>query len=240
MKGYFKLPPLVPMSDSRTALRQLSDDDWKNYIFFHLFHYFNNVDFNEITTLINNEKEKSHSEIEALIKRNIRNFLRRKSKKFEEQGFKLNLEAEADSYQGYYDLKFEHSDWNKYFVFEAKNLGEIKSRQHSILINEYVYVSKNGKENGGMHRFMTKKYASEINFGGMLGFVVGKSKGDIINNLIEKIKLVYENKESGKLVNDKIILNSIMKNQNTFTSIHSRNGSFEDFYLNHIIMDFTK
>ena len=155
-------------------------------------------------------------------------------------GLKLNLEAKSECFEGFYDLKFQHSDWDKYFVFEAKNLGKIKSREHSTLLNEYVYIKTKDKEDGGMYRFMTKKYACEINFGGMLGFVVGETKGNIIDDLTEKINIVYQNMDKGKLVGEKIILCSIAENKNTFTTIHSRDKTSEKFCMYHIIMDFTK
>jgi hypothetical protein len=103
------------------------------------------------------------------------------------------------------------------------------------LLNEYVY--SNHKEDGGMHRFMIKKYACEINFGGMLGFIAGTIKGDVIKDLTNKIQSIYNENKNGKLIDEKFKLNSIAENKNTFTTFHSRNGDF--FSLYHILMDFS-
>ena len=123
MKGYIKLPLTKVMSDSRTKLRQLEDKEWKNYIFFHLLQYYQEVDNKHIVTLIENETKKPRANIEREIKKHIRNWLKRESQTFNEQGFKINLEPSAEcNNEGYIDLQFEHSDWqNKYFSFEVRN-----------------------------------------------------------------------------------------------------------------------
>ncbi len=245
MKGYIKLPPIKVMSDSRTELRKLDDKEWKNYIFFHLLQFYKNVDNKHIVALIENETKKSRANIEREIKKHIRNWLKWESQTFNEQGFKINLEPSAEcNNEGYIDLQFEHSDWqNKYFSFEAKNLGKIKKTKLSKSISEYVYVKTKDRENGGMYRFMTSKYACDINFGGMLGFVVGKTKENIIKSLTEEIKFIYNNKKIGNLTGKKIIYNSIENNKNTFNTIHIRKNYLtqkeEEFYLYHIIMDFS-
>lgn len=243
MKEYIKLPKTNVMSDSKMKLRKIDDAEWKNYIFFHLLQYYRTVDNNEIRTLIERELNKPIAEIETKIKKHIRNWLVRENVDFKEQGFKINLEPSSEcNEEGLLDLKFEHSDWqDKYFSFEAKNLGKIKSREQSTLINEYVYVKTQDGENGGMYRYMTNKYACELNFGGMIGFVVGKNE-KLIKRLISKIKAVYNNSEAGRLTNEKIIYNSIEENKNTFETIHIRKNHFsnsiEKFHLYHIIFDF--
>jgi len=238
MKSYIKLPPLKPLSDSSITKQQLSDDVWRNYIFYIMLKYYKEINNDEVISLIQNELLKQHSQIEKVLKEHIYNWYKitKRKDKIDIWGIILNLETSSENFEGFYDLKFQHSDWNKYFVFEAKNLGKIKSTKHSTMLNEYVY-SKH-KEDGGMHRFMIKKYAYEINFGGMLGFVVGTIEGDIIKDLTNKIQSVYSENINGKLINEKIKLNSIAKNRNTFTSFHSRNG--EKFSLYHILMDFNK
>jgi len=244
MKEYFKLPKTKVMSDSRIQLRQLFDADWKNYIFSHLFQYYNAVDNKVVQAIIKNEKNKEKANIEREIKEHIRNWLKRQSESFNVQGFIINLEPSAEcNKEGYIDLKFEHSDWqSKYFSFEAKNLGDIKSTIQSTSINEYVYVKTKSREDGGMFRYITNKYACELNFGGMLGFVIGKNE-DLISNLTDKIKSVYNHLEYGKLTGEKVVLNSIENNENTINTIHIRKNRFsgidEEFYLYHIILDFT-
>jgi len=244
MKGYIKLPPLKPMSDSRTELRLLSDNEWKEYVFFFILKYCNEVEQKEILTLIETETRKSRANIEEAIKKHIRNWLKWKCPEFELHEFILNLEPSTEcNLEGYYDLKFEHSQWrNRYFSFEAKNLGKAKSITLTKSIDEYVYVKEADREDGGMFRYLISKYACNMNFGGMIGFVVGKSKESMIEKLTYQIYKIYDNKSIGKLTDEKIVKNSILGNENTFDSIHIRQNSKtnqdEVFRLHHIIMDF--
>jgi hypothetical protein len=235
MKPYIKLPTLKPLPDSNIKRRLLSDDIWISYVNHIILRYYKEVNINEIKDIIKLELGKPQANIEDKIKEHIYSWVNN-DKRIGLWEFILNLEAKSDCFKGFYDLKFQHSNWDKYFVFEAKNLGKIKTTESSTLINEYVYVKTKNKEDGGMYRFMTKKYACEINFGGMLGFVVGKTKGDIIDDLIKKIKSVYNNIVNGKLNGEKVNLNSINGNKNTYTTFHLRNR--EIFCLYHIIMDF--
>jgi hypothetical protein len=139
-------------------------------------------------------------------------------------------------------LEFFHSYWNNTdssFVFECKNLGKIKSCSFSQSINEYIYVDY--KKDGGMYRYFTGKYSYDMNFGGMIGFIIGSTGVPIISKLIEKINEVYDSNSIGKLAYP-IIQNSIFNNKNTFDSIHIRKNyqtnEDEEFTLHHIIMDF--
>lgn len=244
MRDYFKLPATEVMPDSKIKLRTFNDTVWKNYIFNHLFSYYNAIDNKEIQKIINKEVSKQKSNIETEIKRHLRNWLKRKNPDFDEQGFIVNLEPSSEcNKEGFIDIKFEHSDWRKkYFSFEAKNLGKIKRISQATSINEYVYINTKHREDGGMFRYMTNKYACELNFGGMIGFVVGENK-DLFNKLTDKIKTVYEKLEKGKLKEEKIVLRSIENNENTFDTIHIResfnSGKVETFVLHHIIFDFT-
>lgn len=245
MKEYFKLPKTKAMSNLRDQLRKLDDETWKNYIFSHLFQYYNSVDNRAIQTIIEKETDKKKANVETEIKKHIRNWLTRQCENFNEQEFIVNLEPSSECNQdGFIDLKFEHSSWrNKYFSFEAKNLGKIKGREQSTLISKYVYVKTKDREDGGMYRYMTNKYACELYFGGMLGFVVGENK-NLLNKLTDKIKTVYEKLEKGRLTEEKIVFNSIESNKNTFDTIHIRENNFsgqkETFLLHHIIFDFLK
>jgi hypothetical protein len=249
MKDYIKLPVIAPMSDSRAELRQRDDVFWKNYILFFLLKYYKEVNHTEIENLIEVENKKNISNIEAAIKKHIRRWLKN-NPTFARYELIINLEALAgDNLEGYYDLKFEHSQWHhKYFAFEAKNMGKAKSMTASTSICEYVYTKKTKdniiKEDGGMYRYFIGKYACQLNFAGMIGFVIGKID-DPVGKLIKKINLVYDNDISiGRLIEEKIIENSIAENPNTFDSVHLRQNSEtkqnEVFRLHHIIMDFTQ
>ena len=246
MKSYIKLPEIKDLPDSSIKKRQITDNIWKNYIIFIILKYYKDINKKEVCLLIQKEIEKDNSQIEKILKQHIYNWykqIKKSDKQIGIWGFILNLEPSSEGFEGFYDFKFQHSDWNKYFVFEAKNLGKIKSNEYSTSINEYVYVKTKEREDGGMFRFMINKYARDIDFGGMLGFVVGSTTGDVIKRLTERIKFIYKNSNEGKLTGKEIIFNSITNNTNTFDTIHLRKNHFtqleEEFRLHHIIMDFT-
>jgi len=245
MKDYIKLPAIAPMSDSRAELRHCDDVFWKNYILFFLLKYYQEVNDAEIKNIVESETQKERAEIETRIKKHIRRWLKN-CPIFSRYEFIVNLEALAgDNLEGYYDLKFQHSQWHdKYFSFEAKNIGKIKRMTVSKSINEYVYIKEKDRENGGMYRYFIGKYSGELNFGGMIGFVIGEVDNPV-RKVIEKINSVYDNDVSiGRLIEEKIIENSIAENPNTFDSVHLRQNSEtkqnEVFRLHHIIMDFTQ
>lgn len=236
--GHIKLPPTKILSDSCIERRKLNDNDWKNYIFFGLLKCFKEIDRKEILRIINSPNIK----IENAISNSIRRWLMN-DRKFNSFEFSVNREPRTDGDQeGFIDLKFQHSQWgngNKHFSFEAKNLDG-----SSKLVNEYVYTNKKIKgtfvENGGIFRFMSGKYAHNMEFGGMIGYVIKKYDNNVINILLNKIEDVYRSNKPGKLLG--IEKNSINDNENTFNTIHKRSKTTNEskFTLYHIIMDFCR
>jgi hypothetical protein len=237
MKGkeYIRLPKTRLLPDKRSELRKLSDDDWKNLIFQHLLRFYKKADFRKIKTLIQDEEKKKRSNIEEVVKKEIKKWLKN-DRCFNMQEFIINREPSADgSIDGYYDLKFEHSQWkNKYFPFECKNLNKT-----AACINEYVY-NKN-KNDGGVYRYFTGKYAPGQNFGGMIGFILEGNENEIISKIVDKICITFRNDETGKLAINGIIQSSIEGNRNTFDSIHLRQQkecrTRQTFKLHHIFFD---
>ncbi len=235
--GHIKLPLTPPLPDSCIERRKLSDGVWKNYILFGLLKYFKEIDRVRVKRIVDNLGIKT----ENAISNNIYRWLI-SNRKFNSFEFVINREPRTDGDQeGYIDLKFQHSQWgngNKHFSFEAKNLDG-----SSKLLNEYVYTKKKKKdkyiEDGGVFRFMTGKYAHNMMFGGMLGYVIKKCEGHIIDEVIGKIEEVYENNETGEL-SERIERNSIKENRNTFSTFHNRGHIPHEsrFTLYHIIMDF--
>ena len=235
MREYIKLPKTKFLSDSRSELRKLSDEDWKNHIFSHLLRFYKEADSNEIIKLIEDAKEKKPSNIEEVIKKKIKKWLIN-DRRFNMHDFIINREPSSDGkVDGFYDLKFEHSQWkHKYFAFECKNLDKTETS-----IKEYVY-NKAG-DDGGVYRYVTCKYAAELDFGGMIGFVLEGNENGIISKIINKLHSTFDDNEIGKLAKKGIIENSIEGNPNTFDSIHlrqqrvDRNG--QTFKLHHLIFD---
>ena len=250
MKSYIKLPEIGPMPDSRNELRKLSDNIWKKYVFFFILKYYKEVNKKEVEAIIENEKNQKREEIEKAIKKHIYRWLNN-NRLFNLHEFILNLEPSTEcNNEGFIDLKFEHSQWRdkllkrKHFSFEAKNLGTTKSMSLQKSIKEYVYIKEKDREDGGMYRFMTGKYACDMNFGGMLGFVVGNTNKNVIKSLTDEIELVYDNFEIGKLSGKKVVIKSIYNNENTFDTFHIRKNyntdENEEFCLHQIIMNFVQ
>lgn len=241
MKEYIKLPKVEELPDSRSTLRELNDADWKNFIFFHLLQFYREVDNSEIVGLIGKEQSKERAEIEEIIKKYIRKWLK-DNQQFTSHEFVVNREPSSEE-GGFYDFKIEHSQWRKkYFSLECKNLDE-----SSISINNYVYYrfKKDGvlHEDGGVYRYMINKYAKDLDFGGMIGFVIAGDSTLIIEKIIQKIHDIFDNNDIGQLTDKCITSNSIENNSNTFDSIHLRLEENKIkkhiFTLHHIIMVFT-
>jgi hypothetical protein len=242
MKSYIRIGTSYNFPKTIPAIRKLDDKFWKNCIFSYLLTYYSETDCEDIQQLIAIEYQKpTIAKIETAIKKHIKKWFDR-NEKFLNEGFILNNEPSSEGeIEGYYDLKFQHSFWNKtktYFAFECKNLGT------SQLLNEYVYTESKKKTDGGMYRFFIDKYAVNQQFGGMIGFVIHKTDEPVIEKLIKKIISVYDTDSVGKLVCEKIVRQSIFENSNTFDSIHTRknvsSNNDEEFRIHHLIMNFTE
>lgn len=231
-KEYIRLPKQRYLPDKRSELRRLSDDDWKNLIFSHLLRFYKEADFKKIKIHIQYEEAKERSNIEAVVKREIAKWLRN-DQCFDSQEFKIDREPSAEgNVDGFYDLKFQHSQWkHKYFPFECKNL-----KNKTASINDYVYNKT--KNDGGVYRYIIGKYSSELDFGGMIGFILEGNEKDIISKIIEKIFRAFRGNEIGKLAGSGIRERAIEGNPNTFDSIHIRECRMgQTFILHHIIFD---
>ncbi len=219
--------------------RQLSDQFWKEHILSYVQECYKETSNDEIITIIEREQQEKPATIETAIKKHIKKWFR-DNQKFCNEGFVFNDEASAEgSREGYYDFKIEHSYWNftkSYFPFECKNLGT------STLLNEYVFVQNKNRIDGGIYRYFIDKYAVDQNFGGMIGFVIHKTDKSIIEQLIKKIKNVYNETEIGKLTDQGVIENSVFQSPNIFDSIHLRTNNkskkLETIIIHHVIMDF--
>ncbi len=219
-----KSPPLF--SRDNEVLKQLDSNFWQSHIFYHFLKFYKEHDFEELKVKIKIELDKPISNIEKLIAKYIRQYLRN-TKGFDLH-FDVNGESETDTnVVGFYDIKISNTYWRendqkRYFPFECKNLTLDSKRNY---IAEYVFV--NHKKDGGIYRFFNGKYAKGQNFGGMLGFIIDGEVNIIKERIIEKLKLPFDISPEGDLIEDGIVLNSIENNDFTFNSIHKRSdGSF--------------
>ncbi|MEL1242792.1 hypothetical protein AAEO56_00850 [Flavobacterium sp. DGU11] len=234
-REYIRLPKTTIMPDSSRKKRTLNDDFWINLIHYHLLKFYREFNITELNDLIETEKVKpGRKHIEDLIKDYMKTWFENYDRRIFFEGIVVNLEPKVKYNQpGFYDIKFEHSDWInndtlklKYYSVECKNLNS-----YNPCINEYVFNAS--KKDGGVYRHFNGKYCQENNYGGMLGFVLAGDINKIKDALILKLKQPFDNSPEGDLIDDGIILDSIEGNNFTFNSKHRRLKDF--FTLHHFL-----
>ncbi|MDR0828992.1 MAG: hypothetical protein LBN95_02635 [Prevotellaceae bacterium] len=210
--------PTIPFSDSRSVLKTMDDGFWKWWIFHFLLLFYERFDRVELKL-----KLEKTSRVEKTIADFINNYLKKNEDFDWNCGFKINREPLTEgNIEGYYDIKIEHSCWNKMFCFECKNIDD---KPKSRLISEYV--------NNGVYRYFNGKYAQNQDFGGMIGFVLQGDTQPIKDKIIKKLENKFDISPEGDLKN--IVYNSIEDNEFTFNSTHQRKG--ECFTLHHLLFD---
>jgi hypothetical protein len=213
------------------------DEEWKDKVFYFLFKFYKRHI---------NKKEIFLNKSEKDITKYIRDWLR-KDRQFC-GSFIVNCESltKDTEQEGYNDIIFETTLWNKgksYFVFECKIMNETKEA-----ITEYVYrkPTPSKKTNGGLYRFLTSKYASGKDFGGMIGFVLKGRAAEVINKLKKRIfelRITEDNITFGELTDKKLLEKKIKENKHTFLSKHTRinkdtNEITTPILIYHILFDF--
>lgn len=234
-REYIRLPKTSFLPDSSRKKRVKDDAFWIKLIHFHLLKFYKEFEFDELTALIEAEKKKiKRKHIEDLIKDYIYKWFEKNDKRIFFEGILINLESKVKYNQvGFYDMKFQHSDWVdienekiKYYSIECKNLNK-----KALSIDEYVY--NKSKKDGGVYRHFNGKYAQFNNFGGMLGFVLDGEIDKIKNSIISKLNISTDLSPEGDLIEKGVELNSIEGNTFTFTSKHKRKG--DEFILHHFL-----
>ena len=236
MREVFILPKLKAFpANSAPTLRKMPDEEWKKHIFHLLLEVYNNVDFIEINEILQYESLKPIREREKAIKHYFKKrfFL---SKAFLNKDFILNWEPETETDIGFYDIEFMHSMWHhenrvkKHFVFECKNLED-----NNYYYKEYIF----NNNDGGVFRFVNGKYCSDMDFGGMIGFVLKGNIQKIRQNIIAQLKVIKINTtNNADYFEPEIIENTIFNLPNTFDSLHYRNILLP-IKLHHILFDFS-
>lgn len=232
------LERLSVLSDSTKDIHD-DDDKWKEAILMYINKFF--------SSLSRSDKLVLSAKNEKFNKEYIRDWLMKSREFTVNHLLRVNLEPQNySSHLGYYDIKFESSLWNKYFVFECKCLN---NSEHSII--EYVYNPTKKKYNsklsysdGGVYRFIINKYAYNIPFGGMIGFIQKGHKEAIKNRIIKKLEELH-------LKIDHITYANLLENGifytphlNDFNSSHYRfdikeNKTCDPITIHHVLLDFT-
>ncbi len=235
-REYIKISRPSPLPNYMPLLKELDDEFWKKWVFFHLLTFYQNYDSVELKQKIKTEREKSNPRIEREIAKYIRVKLNdNKTFGYHFKAFGENTNDE--DVEGNYDITIHSTNWkSKDFHFECKNLNNEQD-----LVNKYVcyntYKKDTNNQNifdGGVLRYFNGKYAQKLNFGGMIGFVLDGDTLDIKNKISAKLNENLATTPEGDLL--RILDNSIDQNNFTFDSVHKRNNS--ELVLHHLLFDF--
>ena len=221
-KEYIKVKiekPTTQFSKNTDVLKTMNDDFWKDWIFYYLLLFYKDSDKVELKQRIEKESKKSKPRIEQEITKFIRKNLNR-DKNFSENFYAFGENINDEEVEGYYDITIHSTHWrSKNFHFECKNL-----KEKSNLIKAYT--------NNGVYRYFNGKYATNQNFGGMIGFVLNGNylniKAKLHNQLNEKFDITPEG--------DLIKIDNNKSNNFTFDSYHSKKN--EEFVIHHLLFDF--
>jgi hypothetical protein len=210
-----------------------------NFYLTQIFNYLSET-YNNFTSACRNDlKQQNEETITDYVRRKLQN-----NKDFCLDGFIVNTEARnQDKVIGYYDLKFEHSDWlNQYFVLECKPVNATKSK-----IDAYIHkTSRNQDDDGGLYRFLINKYATDKLFGGILGYIVSSTPEEVINRLKKKIQSLQITTNGlcfGNIQNAQLLAMPVNGFPYSFQSDHVRirdNQLIEPVHIFHLFFDLTQ
>jgi hypothetical protein len=205
-------------------------------IFGFISNFYKNISSENKNTL----KNKNEEEITDSICKNIR-----ENEDFQYSGFTVNIDARNQSHKvGYYDLKFENPAYwqGKYFVFECKPINLTAYR-----IREYLYKNTTTKKDGGLYRFLINKYAENLPFGGMLGYVISDTPEEVMTKLKTKIKSFQITEDEmlfGNLIDEHLLNMHIPDFNHSFQSKHRRINQNKEIitpiHIFHLFLDLTK
>jgi len=238
-REYIRINKPSPLPNYIHLLKELDDDFWKKWVFYHLLTFYQNYNIIELKEKIVNERNKAHPRVEREIAKYLRIKLNH-NKEFSYHFTAIGENTNDEDVEGNYDVTIHSTNWkNKDFHFECKNLDSSQD-----LVNKYIYYNtyrkNSNNENifdGGVFRYFNGKYAQKLNFGGMIGFVLEGEVSNIKNEIIMQMKLneTFNTSPEGDLL--KVVDNSIEQNNFTFDSYHNRFSS--EFVLHHLLLNFS-
>ncbi|SOD17647.1 hypothetical protein [Pedobacter xixiisoli] len=235
-REYIRIKKPSPLPFDIRELKNLDDGFWKNWIFYYLLQFYKNYDSLELKHKIDEERKKQFPRIE----REITKFLRLKLNADREFGFHFSAKGEVtndESVEGNYDINIHSTNWkSKDFFFECKNLDGSQD-----LINKYVCYNTYKKDasdqhifDGGVLRYFNGKYAQNLSFGGMIGFILNGDNTTLKTNLFTKLNEQLSTSPEGDLIS--ITDNVIENNPFTFDTLHKR--QHKEFKIHHLLFDF--
>lgn len=237
-REYIRIKKPTPLPFDTRQLKTLDDEFWKNWVFYYLLDFYKNYDRAELKSKIEEEKKKQYPRIE----REITKFVRLKLKANREFGLNFSVKGEEtndENVEGNYDITIHNTYWkNQDFYFECKRLDGSQD-----LTNKYVccntYKTDSSGQNifdGGVLRYFNGKYAQNLTFGGMIGFIVDGDSNNIKTEILKKLNKKFQISPEGDLISIKD--NSIEENSFTFDSLHQRKNT--EFTIHHLLFDLVK
>ena len=235
-REYIRIKKPAPPPNDIRQLKTLDDEFWKNWVFYYLLDFYKNYDSAELKSKVEEEKKNKPARIE----REIAKFVRIKlnaNKAFGSHFYAFGENTNDEDVEGNYDITIHSTNWkSKNFHFECKNLDGSQD-----LTDKYVCCNTYKKDSsgqnifdGGVLRYFNGKYAQNLSFGGMIGFVL--SGDNIKSSLVTKLKDNLHTTPEGDLIN--ITDNSMEGNNFTFDSVHKRLD--KEFTIHHLLFDFSK
>ncbi len=234
-REYIRINKPAPLPFDTRQLKTLDDEFWKKWVFYYLLDFYKNYDSVELKSKIEEEKKKQYPRTE----REIAKFVRLKLKANREFGFNFSVKGEEtndEDVEGNYDITIHNTYWkNQDFYFECKNLDGSKD-----LVDKYVcyntYKKDANNENifdGGVLRYFNGKYAQNLTFGGMIGFIIDGDSNNIKTAILKKLSDKFLISPEGDLISTKD--KSIEENPFTFDSLHLRLNT--EFTIHHLLFD---
>ena len=121
-REYIKIKKPSPLPDYTTHLKELDDDKWKDWVFYHLLKFYQLYDEIELHHKIDSERKKPFPKVERAIARYIRLWLKN-DREFDTHFRVIGEETNDEEVEGNYDITITHPYWSsKDFYFECKNL----------------------------------------------------------------------------------------------------------------------
>jgi len=230
-REYIRIKKPTPLPFDTRQLKTLDDGFWKNWVFYYLLDFYQNYDSAELKSKIEEEQKKKYHRTEREIAKYIRIKLNA-NKTFGSHFYAFGENTNDEEVEGNYDLTIHSTNWKrKNFHFECKNLDDKQD-----LVNKYVcYNQGHSTFDGGVYRYFNGKYAQNLDFGGMIGFLLKGDLADVKDKIKKKLRSKFDITPEGDLID--IIDNSIEENDFTFDSYHTRFN--KEFLIHHLLFDFT-
>lgn len=123
-------------------------------------------------------------------------------------------------------------------MIECKPIDTSKKR-----IDAYIHKKNAFREDGGLYRFFINKYATNLSFGGMLGYIIKDTPEFVTNKLkeeISKFEITDDTVTYGSIINKQLLSDQVDGFEYSFQSNHIRihkSEIIEPIHIFHLFID---